>query len=515
MTLPTLTLLNAAKGWTNGDIVSGGYLMMTPGFQKVYFADGRKRADGCFHKLDFQNDVLTGSPSAAFSRGETLTQAVSGAEGIFDESIGTLNMVYRTETTPFDTTNLITGAVSGSTLTASAITYPPYWTAWTTRTLTEPAAGTGTISSSTNYLPVGGSNIGCLFSGRLMINSIQNPNHWTASRHRDPQDFQVSQSDLGTPVSSQTSKLGIVGDAICAMVPFLDHYMYFGCLDEIWIMRGDPANCQITNSSRKVGMYGPDSYAFDEKGNLFFLSMDGFYMFQAGSGFSGEPPQNLTYTRLPNLVSALGLNRRTDRVVMEYDKDRYGINVVITMMDGTYGSAWFWDLRLNALMPDSFADAHHYAASLYYYNSRKSDTRGLLMGGQDGYIRKYDDTEKNDEGSNAIDAYCTLGPFQAFPKMRRQGSLSEMSLRLGEDTDSVDVQVYAADAAETVVNAVKTADTPQAQETFTGGGRRPVYRPRTTGAVFAIQLRNNNASERFALERITAKFTDAGEVKGV
>ena len=266
-------------------------------------------------------------------------------------------------------------------------------------------------------------------------------------------------------------------------------------------------------------MFGPEAHAFDEKGNLFFLSMDGFYMFESGAGFNGAPPQNLTYTRLPNLVTALGLNRRTDRVVMGYDKDRYGINVAVTQQDGLYGSAWFWDLRLNALMPDSFADSNQYAASMYYYNSRVAATRGLLMGGQDGYLRKFDNTLKDDtkadDTTEAIDEYSTLGPVQAFQKMRRQGSLAEMSLRMAEDTDAVDVQVYANDGAEAVVNNVKNADTPKASQTFTGGGRRPVYRPKTTGAVFAIQLRNNTAGERFALERITARITDAGEVKGV
>jgi hypothetical protein len=348
------------------------------------------------------------------------------------------------------------------------------------------------------------------------LNSIQNPNQWIASRHRDPEDFEVSQADVGTPVSSQTSKLGIVGDAIVSMVPYLDHYMYFGCLDEIWILRGDPgAGAQITNASRTVGMFGPQAHAFDAAGNLFFLSMDGFYMFPAGSGFKGTPPENLSNVRVPNLVKSLGLNRRTDRVVMEYDKDRYGIEVVITQMDGTFGTAFFWDLRLDAIMPDSFADTDQYPASLFYYNSRKSATRGFLMGGQDGYIRTPDEDQKNDEGSNAIDAYCTLGPVQGMPRMRRQGQLNEMSLRLGEDTDAVDVQVYANDGAEATINNIKNADTPRATETFTGGGRRPVYRPKTKGAVFAIQMRNNTAGERFALERITARLTDAGEVKGI
>jgi hypothetical protein len=279
---------------------------MEPAFQHMWFADGRTRANGCFNKLNFRDDVLTGVASGEFSVGETVTQASSGAEGIYYESVGNLHFVYRTETVAFDTTNVVTGAISGETVTPTAITYPPYWTPWTTRRLTSPTTATGTIDDSTNNLPVGGSNIGCLFSGRIVLNSIQNPNQWLASRHRDPMDFQVLQADVGTPVSSQTAKLGIVGDAIVAMVPFLDHYMYFGCLDETWVMRGDPGpGAQITNSSRKVGFFGPDAWTFDEKGNLFFLAMDGFYFFPLGAGFKGDPPENLTYKRLPNLVSTL------------------------------------------------------------------------------------------------------------------------------------------------------------------------------------------------------------------
>jgi hypothetical protein len=512
--MATLTLLGSSKGFYAGDLVTGGYLAMIPAFESIWFADGRKRADGCFHKLNFRDDKVTGVAAGTFSAGETVTQAVSGAEGIFFQSVGNDHFIKRTDTTAFDTTNLITGATSGATVTPTAVVYPPNWTNWTTRLLSSPASATGTIQNSTNYLPLGGSNIGCLFNGRVILNSIENPNQWAASRHRDPEDFQVAQSDAGTPVTSQTAKLGIVGDAIVSMVPFLDHYMYFGCMDEIWILRDDPGRGAITNASRKVGMFGPDAWAFDEKGNLFFLSMDGFYMFQSGAGFKGDPPENLTYTRLPNLVTALGLNRRTDRVVMEYDKDRYGINVIITQMDGLYGTAWFWDLRLNSLNPDSFTKADHYPASAYYYDSRVSSTRGMLMGCQDGFVRKFDDDEKNDEGTNAIDAYLTLGPFQAFQKMRRQGQLAEMSLRLADDSDAVDVSIYAGDGAESVVKDIKNAVTPKASQRFTGGGRRPVYRPKTKGAVFAVQLRNKDAGQRFALERITTKITDAGEVKG-
>jgi hypothetical protein len=485
---------------------------MVPAFQSVWFADGRGAG---YWKMNFHNDKLTGVASAAFSRGEGITQAGNTAEGIFDQSVGNDHYFYRTTTVPFDTSGLITGATSGSTLTPTAILYPPHWLDWTTRRLASPAAATGLIADATYQLPASGSNIGCLFGGRVYLNTIENPNQWLASRHRDPEDFQMSQADVGTPVSSQTSKLGIVGDAITAMVPYLDHYLHFGCMNEIWIMRGDPGSgAQITNASRKVGFFGPDAWTFDEKGNLFFLSMDGLYVMSGRAGVEGNPPENLTNTRMPGFITSLGLNRRTDRACMEYDKDRYGINVSIVQFDGERGVSFFWDLRLNAMDPDSYTTSDHYPASMLYYNSRTSSTRGLLMGGQDGYIRKFDDTAKDDDGDVAIDSYCTLGPFQAMPRMRSQGQLAEVSFRLGVDTDGVDVSVYADDDAETTVKAVKDTDVPKATETLTGGGRRPAWRPRTTGSVFCLHLRNNTASERFALERVTARINDAGKVKG-
>ena len=510
MALPTLKALGSDEGFTAGDINTDGNVALIPAYQKMWVCDG---SPATYYILDFINTKLTGVASDVFSRGETMTQANSGAAGVFDETRSNYHYIYRTTSTEFDTTNLITGGTSGETVTPTAVTAPPHWKTWITRLLASPATGTGLIANSTNFLPASGSNIGCLFSGRVVLNIMDNPNQWLASRHRDPQDMQTGQSDVGTPVSDQTSNLGIVGAPIIAMVPYLSDYLHFGATDGIWTLRGDPGSGgQISNTSRKVGFFGPDSWAFDAGGNLFFMSMDGFYSLPASSASVGNPPDNLTNVRVPNLIKSIGLNRRTDRVVMEYDKDRYGINVHISQNDSAYGVAFFWDLRANSLNPDSFL-TNQIAASMLYYDSRKAETRGLLMCGQDGYIRKFDDDEKNDDGDVAIDAYDTLGPFQAFNRMRRQGQITEISPRLGDDSDGATMSVYAGNAAETVVNAAKNDDTPQSEHTLTGGGRRPAIRPRTIGAAFAIKVRNNTVGERFALEKVVVRLNDAGTVK--
>jgi hypothetical protein len=506
----TLVALSASEGFTAGDINTDGQVALTPAYQKVWVCDG---TPANYWTLDFINTKCTGVASGAFSRGETMTQAVSGAAGVFDESRTNDHYIYRTTSTEFDTTNVITGATTSETVTPTAVQAPPHWKAWTTRLLASPADGTGLISNNTNFLPPSGSNLGALFSGRVFINIMQSPHQWIASRHRDPQDLQVAQADVGTPVSDQTANLGIVGGEIVAFIPYLSHYMHFGGADGIWTLRGDPgAGGQMTNTSRKVGVFGPDSWCFDNDGNLFFMSMDGFYVLPASSASVGNPPDNLTNTRVPNLIKSIGLNRRTDRVVMDYDKDRYGINVHISQNDSQYGVAFFWDLRMGSLDPDSFL-TNQIAASMMYYDSRKAETRGLLMGDQDGYVRKFDDTAKNDDGDEAIEAFDTLGPFQAFNRMRRQGQITEIAARLGDDSDGATLDVYAGNAAETVVAAVKAASTPQATHTLSQGGFNPPVRPRSIGAAFAVKIGNSTLSERFSLERIIARINDAGSVK--
>ena len=86
---------------------------------------------------------------------------------------------------------------------------------------------------------------------------------------------------------------------------------------------------------------------------------------------------------------------------------------------------------------------------------------------------------------------------------------------LDEEQRQLDVQRAKDDVSNMqLVTAIKNGDTANDEETLTGGGRRPVLRPRSTGAAFAILPRNNTADERFALERTTVRITDAGKVKG-
>lgn len=511
MTLPTLTELGATHGFTAGDLDTNGYVAIIPAYQKVYFADGRSQADGGYHKLDCINTRCVGTVTGTFTKGEIVTQANSGAAGNFDENYGSgasaWSLIYRTTTVEFDTTNVITGADSGATLTPSSVVAPPHWLPWVE-------------TSGKEGLPAGGANSGCLCFGRIVLNSIDNPNHWYMCRTGDTLDWLVSQDDIGTPVSSQTSKAGLVADALVVPIPFRDHYLVFGCENEVWVLRSDPAAGGImTNITYSTGIFSPTSYCYDNNGNLFFVGMDGIYILSPDAIINALPPINLTERRLPNLFKVLGLNRLTDRVVLEYDKKRYGICVSITQMDGVWGTHFWLDLKENeegqiqaAVFPESYADDKYRPTAMHYFDSRRGDYRDLLLGCNDGYIRKYDETIKSDDGpsGDAIESSVTFGPLVSDGKIRQRIEANEISLKLGTNTDGLTLNVFKADSAEKVIEKIANGDTPDATKTFSDDGLKSSFRQKVTAVALAVVLKNNTVDETWVFESMLINLQDGG-----
>ena len=568
MSLPTLTELGSGHGFTTGDLNTDGSVAAVPAYQKVYFADGRIEQNKGYHKLDFINTKLTGAPSAAFDQGEIITQATSGAKGIYNENPdrkltgaitgtftkgevvtqatseakgfvvaevtgagplyvfpfsgnfidselvtgassgatqtptavgpGQYHLVYRTNTTEFDTTNLITGADTGSTITPSAVTAPPHWFPWTL---------------TTGGFPDGGSNVMALCFGRIFMNDMFNPHHWYATRAGNPLDLLMSQSDVGTAISSQTSKAGLVGDEITAFIPYKDHYLLFGCLNEMWVLRSDPAAGGIlTNLSKTTGIFSNTSWCWDDKNNLYFIGTDGIYGISAEAIVNAQPPENLTKEHLPKLMTSMGLNRRTDRITMAYDKDHYGILISVVQMDGVWSTTFWLDLRAKGIFPEKYQDDHT-PASMLYFDSRRADYRGLMCGGQDGYIRKFSEDDKSDDGDNIIESWVTIGPLVDKENPRAQIRLTHLSAVTGLNTTNLEISLYQAKTAEKLIDNILTGESPQVLRTFTNDKLLPSIRQKISGGALAIKLSNSVVDKTWNIEKITANIEQSGRIK--
>lgn len=573
--MATLTVLAAGHGFTVGDLDTSGQYALQPAYQKIYFADGRASNDNGYHKLDFLNTKITATDaSAAFTKGEVVTQTSSGATGIYDENpsttlLGTVasgpftvgelvtqatsnargyvinaaadganplyvyvtsgtfvtsqtvtgatsgatttvatsvsatgkghfHLIYRTTTTEFDNTNVIKGASSGSTMTSSAVTAPPHWIPW--------VLTTGTF-------PDGGSNIMALCWGRIFMNSIYHPHQWFATRINNPLDLLLVVDDVASAQNSQaTKKAGLVGDQLIAMIPYKGNTMVFGCLNNMFVMRADPAKGGFfTTLSDTTGIFSDEAYCWDDKNNLYFMGSDGIYGLTAAAIIEGQPPTNLTKEHLPKLISNLGLNRRTDRVTMAYDKDRYGIEISVSQNDGVWSAIFWLDLRTGGVFPEEYQEAHT-PTILAYFDSRVKSQRTLLAGCNDGYIRKWDELTKSDDGDAIIESEVLLGPI-AGQNIRAKVSLDELSIRTGIDTDSITASVYSGLTAQHLIKNVIDDESPKVSKTFAVDKLLPSIRQHVEAMAIGIKLSNDSVASSWSMEKIDTDIKESGRSK--
>lgn len=443
--------------------------------------------------------VVTGESGTDF----TDVSATDAMIFTFKSTLGSVNAVSVTESLTGVTAVTVKPMVTGFT----TITAPPHWLTW------KPVA---TYSATTNpgIMPDGGSNIGCLCFGRGFLNSMKNPHQWFCTRSFDLLDLDSSQTDVGAATYGQTSKkAGVVADPIIAMIPYKDRYLIFGCANEMHLLTGDPLMGGTQRClSKTTGIFSPTSYCWDDKNNFYWLGIDGIYKLTTDALLSGASPENITKQHIPKLISALGLNRRTDRVAMAYDKQRYGIEVSVTQQDGAWAVCFWIDLRTGGLFPDVFPTDQS-PASMYYFDAYKSSERKLLKGDYDGYIGCFDESEKSDRGSNAIEAHVCVGPFVADGEPRNTVDISEISLTTGEETDGVTVDVHRAKSADEVVANVLDAETPTVTKTLTGDGLQDSIVDKVSGRAVVIKVENTTADESFSMEEINLAMKVAGREK--
>jgi hypothetical protein len=390
-------------------------------------------------------------------------------------------------------------------------------------TVTETDKGVASVLAPPHWLPWilvdgvfpdGGSNIGCLCFNRVWLNSMLNPHQWFCTRSFEPLDLESGFTDVGAATYGQTSeKAGVVGDPIVSMIPYKDRYLGWGCANEINLLTGDPLmGGTQRNLSKSTGIFSPYSYCWDDKNNLYFIGTDGIYRFTAEALFTGAPPENLTKQRNPKLISSLGLNRRTDRVAMGYDKQRYGIEISVTQQDGQWKVCWWLDLRTGGVFPDTFTSLQ-VPASTHYFDSYNSTERGLLLGGYDGYIRKFDESEKSDDGDNAIESHYCIGPFAANGEPRNTVDINEISLTAGEETDGVTVDAHRAKSADKVIADILAGATPVLTKTRSGDGLKDSIVNKVSGRAVALKIKNTTADESFSMEETNLDMRIGGREK--
>ena len=369
----------------------------------------------------------------------------------------------------------------------------PSWNTWTS------------VSGS---MP-GDANIGCLYRGRIVLaGDSADPQMWYMSRQGTYNHWTYGSNDAQSAVAGGNAEAAGSPEIITALIPYADDYMVMGGAHKVHIMRGDPcAGGVIDLVLSSDGIFGPDAWCLDSEGNLYFAGTAGVYRMDRG----GTIPRPLNTTRIPNLMD--GIDRDTHRIVMGYDAQRQGIVIAFTKISDGTGTHYWYDLRSDGFFPETYI-AGMGPYSLLFYDSDDEAFRGLLLGSSDGYIRRFDDTKKSDQGAaeTAISSKVLLGPLD-ISAGDRQGRIKDLAVTLGSDTDAVSYDIFVNKSAEELLDDVTSSAAALHSGSFSTDGRQYNIRSKARGAALAVKLTNTTISSTFALEKLITNIEEAGRLK--
>ena len=504
----------------NGDIDTSDQLNMFEAYQKAMIINGAN-----LKVADFGNVKLTSTAlGTAHAHGDLLTQDQGSGDFAYmtvdftnTAKTATYGKAYYAGTaTAFNTADAITGSGSGSGFTPSAVTDPPHWYSWTVY----PGGASGEMPIKA-YL-------GCLYNGRTVLaGNPTAPNQWYMSRQTNPWDW-LDANDDQAPVRGGSSDLGELGDIIRCLAPYKDDYLIFGCASSVWILFGDPRHGgALREFSLTTGIFGANSYCWDNNNNFYFWGDNGLYRAQVPG-----VPQCVSQFKLPSIVKDEAATPSTHRITLIYDSGRHGILVTITVLATGANSNYWYDLNaldengVGGFFPESYPITHGVYSGLYY-NSNTASLRGMLLGGTDGYLRVFDDTVKDDVTSGAvvtaIQSYVGIGPMAMSGVARRNGMLAGVDLTVAgggvggsqADSDDVDFRVYTARTSEQVLELLTANANPDFAGTFVGPGnvRGTTRRQTVRNASLGIRLQNTAEGESWAFEDLSIYLKESGRKK--
>lgn len=363
--------------------------------------------------------------------------------------------------------------------------------------------------SSTNLPP---STVGlcCNWRGRLVLaGDPANPQNFYMSRQGDPSDWDYSQSDPAAAVAGNLSRSGQIGEPIISLIPYTDDIMLIGCSNSLWMIQGDPADGgSIVRVSDQMGIVGKDAWCVDPQGTLYFIASGGLYSVKPIWEMY-QPPQLLTAESMNQFFVNQPWNNI--KISMVWDADHHYLHMYFTNTIGTLLSTHLiWDNRTGGLWPQVMGATLGPTSAILYNGDNSVTDRAVLLGGWDGYIRKFDYTATDDDGFN-INSRVILGPFKPFPEA---GLLTACTIDMGElspltasSTFTATVRLASGPDAFSVTEGIAHTSTATG---FVLDRRQKTLRQRLRGGWFTVGLFNGVDNGYFSFESAMLEFSPAG-----
>lgn len=339
----------------------------------------------------------------------------------------------------------------------------------------------------------------CTWRGRTVLSGlVANPNQWFMSRVNVPTDFDYAplSSDPTQAVAGQLGPLGLMGDAITALIPFNDDVLFVGCDHSLYMIRGDPnAGGQIDFISDIIGVAWGQAWCRGPDGTIYFHSNRGGVY----SIVPGQQPQRMSMA-IEEILFAVDTGQTPIRMV--WDDHYQGFNIWRTYLpDPATSTHLFWEGRVGAWWQDSFANVDHNPITTCVYDGNLPTDRAVLIGSYDGYVRMIRNDAADDDGT-PIQSQVAIGPLITanFDEIL----LKDLQGMIGATSGLVSWSIYAGDSPETALSNVV-----RATGTF-AAGLNYSEQVRIAGHSIYVVL---SSTVQWAMETIRVRLATQGKVR--
>lgn len=331
------------------------------------------------------------------------------------------------------------------------------------------------------------------WNGRLVLARFADqPDDWAMSAYGDIFDWDVNKA-IRSPTAAVNATLavqaGVTPDIITALIPVTDDRMLFGCDHSIFELLGNPADGgQIDTVSDTVGIAFGKAWATDPEGNVFFVSSKGELFMRAAAG---GPPQAVTERTIVRRLETIDLS--THRYHLEWNYRRRGLHIFVLPYGdgGAVVQHWFFERKHAGIWEYQFGSTDVQPTAILTFDGDTAADRTLLIGCEDGFVRKWDEDADDDDG-NAIDWDVLLGPYKVDAD--QEVKLSHIRAKLDPAYQGCHFDVYAEVEPHELTEPVFSGVLP--------AGASDNIRFRARGSYVYLRLRNAQNNTRCSVEEI-------------
>lgn len=344
--------------------------------------------------------------------------------------------------------------------------------------------------------------------GRLVLGAdVDAPQNFIASKVGDPSNWDYTGTGPDTAFAGNASTAGRIGDPITALMPASDDVLLIGGDHNLWKVVGDPADGGSINIvSDSIGVFGQTAWCKSPNGDIYFVGTTGLFRIDP----AGNTLENISRDSYNQFFT--DINRRTQYVNLEWDRDRHGCYVFVTDVATGESTHLFYDARREGFWQLRYPDSHGPISALVYDGDGPTD-RFLLLGGRTGYVQTATDpTIRTDDGT-AITSFILLGPV--CPMEDNEVIVLGTTLNQGELSTSDAGQAYwtcslTLRAGKSPADVSEGTPTGVAADTFTADKRTKTMRQRLKGEWFVVRLASSTSGRYFSMESVELEFQPVG-----